>query len=323
MGCFVRLDLLDLAELELYRGRATENKHGHLDPALLVVNFFNGTVEISKRTVDNADHFARLEQRLRLRLVAAIGNATQNGLSFFVGDWRRLVCSTTDEAHDARGILDQVPSPFVHVHLDQHITWEELTLAFALLAIAHLNHFFSGDQNFAEAIFHASQLYALDQRAHDMLLVTRVSMHNVPTLSHGTPLANNQGNQPTEQGVETPQQQRHHQDNRHYDECGLRGFLAGWPYDFTNLGASFLCQRKERLAFGGLQGNEASYSSKDKKCEYAVQNRRGGVIVITHNTNDYQSDNSQPLEQIKTRVLGFSLGSHLGKSCEKKARHTR
>lgn len=94
-----------------------------------------------------------------------------------------------------------MPSTLIHIHLNQHIAWKEFTLTLALLAVTHLNHFFSGDQNFAEAIFHACQLHTLDQRAHYMLLVTRVSMHNVPTLSHGTPLANNQGNKPTEQGI--------------------------------------------------------------------------------------------------------------------------
>ncbi|RFQ21458.1 secretion protein SecE, partial [Pseudomonas sp. ATCC 13867] len=29
-------------------------------------------------------------------------------------------------------------------------------------------------------------------------------MHNVPTLSHGTPLTYDHGNQPTQQGVEPP-----------------------------------------------------------------------------------------------------------------------
>src|SRR5690606_26991572 len=147
--------LFDLAELELHRSRATENEHRHLEPALFVVNFFNTAIEVSKWTVNDANHFTRLEQRFRLRLVTAVGYATQNGLCLFIGDRRRLVCGTTNETHDARGILDQVPSPFVHFHLNQHITWEELTFAFALLAITHLDHFFGRNQNLAKTVFHA------------------------------------------------------------------------------------------------------------------------------------------------------------------------
>ncbi|EJM84922.1 hypothetical protein PMI33_03673 [Pseudomonas sp. GM67] len=115
-------------------------------------------------------------------------------------------------------------------------------------------------------------------------------MHNVPTLSHGTPLADNQGNKPAEQGIKTPQQQRHNQHNSDNDQRGLRGFLASWPYDFTNLGASFLNQYKERLALDCLQAYEGSHSSDDKQCKYAVQDRRSRVILITNNANNHQSD---------------------------------
>ncbi|CAI8908394.1 Secreted protein [Pseudomonas serboccidentalis] len=307
----VQLDLFDLTELQLYRSRATENKHCHLDTALFVVNFFDSAVKVSEWAVSNTNHFTWLKQSLRLRLIATISHATQNGFCLFIGDWRRLVGGTANEAHHPRSILDQVPSTLIHIHLHQHITWEELAFAFAFLAITHFNHFFSGNQNFAEAIFHASQLYALNQRAHDMLLVTRVSMHNVPTLSHGTPLADNQGNKPAEQGIKPPQQQRHNQYHSHNNQSGLRGFLASWPYDFTNLGARFLNQYKERLALCGLQAYKGSYSSNDEQSEYTVQDRRSSVILIANNAYNHQSNYYKPLEQIEARALSFSLRSHL------------
>src|SRR5690606_40011666 len=165
------------------------------------------------------------------RLVTTVGDATQDGISLFLGDRRRLVGGTTNEAHDARRILDQVPGRFVHFHLDQHIAGEELALALALLAVTHFHHFLGGNQNLAELVFHASQLDALDQRAHDMLLVTRVSMHDVPTLSHGTPLTDNQRNKPTQQAVETPEDQRHDQHHGNHDQSGLRSLLTSRPYD--------------------------------------------------------------------------------------------
>src|SRR5450830_1344362 len=90
----VQLDLFDLAKLQLYRSRASENEHGHLDAALFVVDLFDGAVEIGERTIGNTYDFARLEQRLRLRLVAAISDATQNRFCLFVGDWCRLSAVT-------------------------------------------------------------------------------------------------------------------------------------------------------------------------------------------------------------------------------------
>ncbi|CAI8735089.1 hypothetical protein DM05_5895 [Pseudomonas poae] len=136
-------------------------------------------------------------------------------------------------------------------------------------------------------------------------------MHNVPTLSHGTPLANNQGNKPAEQGIKPPQQQRHNQNNSHNNQRGLRGFLASWPNDFTNFGASFLHQDRERLAFGSLQAYKGSYSSKGEQNENAVQDRRSRIVLVANNAHDHQSDYSEPLDEIETRALSFSLRSHL------------
>ena len=95
MGPFVRSDLFDLTEFQLHRSGATENEHSHLDATLFVVNFFNDAVEISERTVHDTDSFTRLKQRFRLRLVTAISNTTQDCLSLFLGDRRRLVANST------------------------------------------------------------------------------------------------------------------------------------------------------------------------------------------------------------------------------------
>ncbi|SDN95729.1 hypothetical protein SAMN04489798_1614 [Pseudomonas arsenicoxydans] len=87
--------------------------------------------------------------------------------------------------------------------------------------------------------------------------------------------------------------------------------MASWPYDFTNFGASFLNQYKERLALDCLQAYKGSYSSNGEQCEYAIQDRRSRVILITNNANNHQSDYHKPLEQIEARALNFSFRSHL------------
>ncbi len=182
------------------------------------------------------------------------------------------------------------------------------------------NNFFGRDQDLAELVFHASQLDALDQGAHHMLLVTRVSMHDVPTLSHGTPLANNQGDRPAEQGIETPQQQRHNQHDNHNNERGLSG---SWRVGHTTYESRYeLPSPAQRTTYPSQSARrQARNGSQSKKRKDAIQDWSCGVILITHNTNDYQYNNSQPLEQIKTRFLGFSFGSHRGGSCEKKPSH--
>src|SRR5690606_35478166 len=316
-GCILQLDLLDLAELQLYRRGATEDQNRDLNATLLVVDLFDHTIEIGERTVCNSNDLTRLEQRLRLRLVAAVSNATQDSLGFLIGDWRRLIRRATDEAHHTRRILDQVPRTFGHIHLNQDVTGKELALTLALLPVTHLHDFFSGDQNLAEMIFHTGKLDALDQRTHDMLLVTRVSMNHVPTLSHGTPLTNNHGNQPTEQGIKPPQQQRHNQHNGQNDQRGLSGFLTGRPNDFSNLDARLFQQRERCTTLCRLQRNQGSHDSNDEQGYHPIQNRLGGVVLITDDSHYHQSSDNKPLHQVEACVLGFCFDIHLGEPCKK------
>src|SRR5690606_41246677 len=67
----------DLAELELDRGGATEDQRRHGRAALFVSDFLDHAVEVVERTVDGADHLARLEQHLRTRLLDAFLDAVQ------------------------------------------------------------------------------------------------------------------------------------------------------------------------------------------------------------------------------------------------------
>jgi hypothetical protein len=64
------LRLLNLAEVQFYRSRTTEDRNGNFQAGLLIVHFFNHTVKVSERTVVNANHFARFKQRFRTRLIA-------------------------------------------------------------------------------------------------------------------------------------------------------------------------------------------------------------------------------------------------------------
>src|SRR5690606_7519418 len=233
-GCGVKgtvrpSERLDRTELKLYRSGATESQDCDLNSALLIIDFVDHAIEVGKRTINNTNRFARLEQGLGLGLVATISHTTQDGFRLTIGDGGRLVRRTTNEAHHARRVLHEVPGGLAHFHLHQDIAREELALALAFLAIAHFHHFFGGNEDLAKKILHAGQLDTLDQRAHDMLFVTRISMHDIPTLSHVAPLTDNQRNKPAEQGIKPPQQQRHHKNNSNHDQSGLRGLLTGRP----------------------------------------------------------------------------------------------
>src|SRR5690606_6142270 len=279
----------DLAEFKLHWRGATKDENSHLNTAFLIINFFNNTIEVGKGTVGNPNNLTRFKQCLWLGLVAAVGNAAQDGFSFAIGNGCRLVCRTTDEAEYARGILDQVPGAFVHFHLNQHIAREEFALALALLTVAHFHHFFGGHKDLTKLIFHSGQLDPLLERAHHVLLESGVGMYDVPTLSHGAPLANELRNNPTQQGIEPPVDQGHDHNNSYDDQRCLSGFRTSWPDDLADLDACFFEQRPEGLAFFGLQGNKARHQAERNQRYGTIQNRFGCEIMITVNAdkNEY------------------------------------
>src|SRR6185436_6177583 len=61
---------------------------------------------------------------------------------------------------------------------------EELALALALLAGAHLDDFLGGHQHFTEFLVEAKELDALLQAARDLVLEIRVGVHDVPVQRH-------------------------------------------------------------------------------------------------------------------------------------------
>ena len=77
---------IDLNELQFHRGGATEDQHGHAQAALLVVDFLDHAVEVVERAVDHADHLARFEQHLRLRLLHAVLDALEDRIGLVVLD---------------------------------------------------------------------------------------------------------------------------------------------------------------------------------------------------------------------------------------------
>ncbi|EHF08090.1 Uncharacterised protein [Pseudomonas aeruginosa] len=125
-------------------------------------------------------------------------------------------------------------------------------------------------------------------------------MHNVPTLSHGAPLTYNHGNQPTQQGIEPPQQQRHYQHYRDHDQSGLSCFLTTRPYDLANLDARFLSKTKEGLPLGRLQSQEGSDHRQNENTENAIQDWLSRKVLIAHNGNHNQNGNQEPFQEIKT-----------------------
>src|ERR1700754_84969 len=190
------LGLLHLAELELDRGRTTENEHRDAQAALFVVDFLDHAVEVVERTIGDADHLARLEEDLRTGLFDTLANAAQDGIGLAVADRVRTVGGAADEPHDLRGFLDQVPALVVDTRglaarigldLDEDVTGEERALTATLLAAAHLDDFLGRNQDLTELLFHALALDALFEGLANLLLEPRIGVNHVPALAHALP----------------------------------------------------------------------------------------------------------------------------------------
>ena len=135
-------------------------------------------------TILDPHHFARLEQHLGTRLLDPVLHLLHDLFDFLFGNRRRLVGRTTNKTGDFRRALDEMPRLVVHLHLDQHITREELPLGNALLARLQFDDFLDGNQHLTECILHSLALNTLDERALHAFFEPRVGMNDIPPLAH-------------------------------------------------------------------------------------------------------------------------------------------
>src|ERR1700687_2730128 len=161
--------LFDLRIFELDRGRPAEDRHRDLDPRFLLVDFLDDAVERGERPVGDAHLLAHLEDDRRLRPLDALLDLAHDPRGLALAD-RRRPAAAAEEAGDLGGVLDEVPSLVVEVHLDQHIAREELALGAALGSALHLDDLLGRHQDlleaFAEPLLHS---LLVDRRGHLLL----------------------------------------------------------------------------------------------------------------------------------------------------------
>src|SRR4029077_12448643 len=177
------LSFFNLSELQLDRGRASENRDRDAQAALLVVHVFQRTLEVGERAILHAHHLAYLEQHLGLGLLHALAHLLHDRVDLLLGNRRGLGRGAADEAGDLVRVLHQVPGVVVHLHLDQHVAREEFALGHVLLSALHLDHFLNRHQDLAELVVHPGAVDAILQCALHRLLEAGISVHHVPALT--------------------------------------------------------------------------------------------------------------------------------------------
>src|SRR5690606_5566744 len=90
----------------------------------------------------------------------------------------------TEEAGDARRVLDQADDRVVEVGLHQHVAGEELALGVDLLAAANLDDLLGRNDDLLYAVTQALLLGLVVDVLRDLLLEVRIGVDNVPPRSH-------------------------------------------------------------------------------------------------------------------------------------------
>ena len=85
-----------------------------------------------------------------------------------------------DEAQHLRHFLHEVPGLVIHLHLYEHVSGEEFSLAAPLASLFHLDHLFGRDEDLSELVLQAHALDALFQGLLHLVLEIRIGVNDVP-----------------------------------------------------------------------------------------------------------------------------------------------
>src|SRR5216683_673798 len=163
-------NLFDLRILQLHRGGAAEDRNRDFEPGLLLIDLLDETIKRGERPIRNAHLLADLEGDRRFRPLDALLDLAHDARGFGFADRRRAQAASAEEAGDLRRVLDEVPSLVGEIHLDQHVTREELAFGIDLGATLDLDDFLGGNQDFLELAGESLLLGLLADRTRDLLL---------------------------------------------------------------------------------------------------------------------------------------------------------
>src|SRR5256885_1424723 len=175
------LRLLHLHEIELHRGRATEDGDEHPHAPLVRIHFLDRAGEVGEGAVDHAHVVTFLELDLRLGLERSLGKLGGQPGDLVLAH-RRRPGRVADESGDLRRVLDEVPGPVVELHLHEDVAGEELPLRGPLLPLHHLHHVLHGDEDVAEELVERVLLDLLLEGLLRLVLEARVRVDHVPFL---------------------------------------------------------------------------------------------------------------------------------------------
>src|SRR5215471_94040 len=180
--CFT-LRLLDLRVFELHRRRAPEDRDCDLEPSFFFVNLLDEPVERGEWSVADAHLLPDFKGNRGLRSLDPLLHLMHDPCSLVIADRRRPPASS-EKPGDLSGVLDEMPSLVIHIHLDQHVAWKEFALRAHLSAALDLDHLLCRNENSFEFFGKTLLLGPLADQARDLLFEAGVTVDYVPAARH-------------------------------------------------------------------------------------------------------------------------------------------
>src|SRR6266496_570464 len=195
------LELGYLAERQLDRGLAAEDRDQHLQLLVHGVDVADRGGKGGERTVHDRDRLADREvYELDLRLLrrGRAAAATDRGrllgrrrkdLDDLVQRERRRTRRGADESGDARRVADGPPRLVVELHAHEDVAGEHLALDLLALAVLDLDDVDGRHLDLEDVLLHVQALDAALQVGLHLVLVAGVGVHHVPVAERRAQLA--------------------------------------------------------------------------------------------------------------------------------------
>ena len=151
---------------------------------MFLVHALDRAVEAGERAVDDLDLLADVEADGGLGTLDALFHGADDVLDLTFRDRQGLgAARRAQEAGDLRRVLDQVIGLVRHLHLHQHIAWEEFAFRVHLAATTDLDDVLGRNQDFGEGVFQALLLGLIAQLLGDLLFEVRIGVDDVPLVA--------------------------------------------------------------------------------------------------------------------------------------------
>ena len=176
----ILLQLLDLQSVEFDGSFATKHGNHDFEFAFLSVDFGDGAFEAFEWTINNGNNLSHFVVDGVFGVFYA--HALLDFGDFLLGNWGGLG-AVTDEAGDARGVADDIPSFVRQAHFNQDVALENLAVNDFTFTVFDFDTLFLWYDGVEDLTLEFGATDALIDAFGDFILVTAIGTDSVPSAS--------------------------------------------------------------------------------------------------------------------------------------------